>query len=396
MYNVLERLRSIESPNEDTIRAITSAEQMEGIKNMQHKVGGAVEDGIGDSTSEGTILDETSRKHFQDAADELLRIPDMKLRQSHAELLAKLFSKQNTRFDSQRFFQAAGLAESSDPDMQLSISADLVYGRVADELLRIPDMQLRQSHDELFAKLFSKQNTKFDSQRFFQAAGLAESSDPDENAAERRKRLQAIKDKNEDDAISSSSDWWGEKDKHPDMVQLVKGTRYGGSNQKYNDNDLEENVFEDQFNKLTEGWVLIKTPDSTDTVADSAMATDTDNDPECQSPLDHLLRLSGLRSSGYEELTPEDLNNEEAMDEGEDDNVKTWATSPDPKYADANTQLVSMSGGINRPKRQINPDNYLGDNPLAMKKLGRTGYGLNLEENLWALYKEHDFNKGNT
>ena len=333
MYNVLERLRSIESPNEDTIRAITSAEQMEGIKNMQHKVGGAVEDGIGDSTSEGTILDETSRKHFQDAADELLRIPDMQLRQSHAELLAKLFSKQNTRFDRQRFFQAAGLAESSDPD---------------------------------------------------------------ENAAERRKRLQAIKDKNEDDAISSSSDWWSKKDEHPDMGQLVKGTRYGGSNQKYNDYDLEENVFEDQFNKLTEGWVLIKTPDSTDTVADSAMATDTDNDPECQSPLDHLLRLSGLRSSGYEELTPEDLNNEEAMDEGEDDNVKTWATSPDPKYADANTQLVSMSGGINGPKRQINPNNNLGDNPLAMKKLGRTSYGLNLEENLWALYKEHDFNKGNT
>jgi hypothetical protein len=38
-----------------------------------------------------------------------------------------------------------------------------------------------------------------------------------------------------------------------------------------------------------------------------------------------------------------------------------------------------LAGGLNRPKLQVNPNNP-GDNPLAMKKLGKTAHSLNLGE----------------
>lgn len=64
-----------------------------------------------------------------------------------------------------------------------------------------------------------------------------------------------------------------------------------------------------------------------------------------------------------------------------------FANEPNEKYVDAETQLVTMSGGLNKPHQQINPNNP-GDNPLAMKKLGKTSSpSLNLEESLMAEYQ---------
>jgi hypothetical protein len=56
--------------------------------------------------------------------------------------------------------------------------------------------------------------------------------------------------------------------------------------------------------------------------------------------------------------------------------------------------LQKLAGGLNGPKRQVNPNNA-GDNPLAMKALGKRGSGqvnvdesAKVEQSLWNLYKK--------
>ncbi len=66
-------------------------------------------------------------------------------------------------------------------------------------------------------------------------------------------------------------------------------------------------------------------------------------------------------------------------------------------YADTDTMVNKLSGGLNGPKLQVNPNNK-GDNPLAMRDLGRSSHSLNLgqvaenveleaQKSLWNLYK---------
>jgi hypothetical protein len=57
------------------------------------------------------------------------------------------------------------------------------------------------------------------------------------------------------------------------------------------------------------------------------------------------------------------------------------ANAPDETYADMDTILNKIAGGLNGPKRQINPNNPA-DNPLAMKKLGTGAMSLNLGETI--------------
>lgn len=71
-----------------------------------------------------------------------------------------------------------------------------------------------------------------------------------------------------------------------------------------------------------------------------------------------------------------------------------YSNEPNEQYVSSDTQLNAMSGGLNRPKKQVNP-NSSGDNPLAMKRLGLKGSGqLNiaedkeLVESLWSQYKK--------
>jgi hypothetical protein len=63
------------------------------------------------------------------------------------------------------------------------------------------------------------------------------------------------------------------------------------------------------------------------------------------------------------------------------------ANSPDETYADMDTILNKLSGGLNGPKRQINPNN-MGDNPMAMSKLGKGPASLNLGETMQQVQEE--------
>jgi hypothetical protein len=63
------------------------------------------------------------------------------------------------------------------------------------------------------------------------------------------------------------------------------------------------------------------------------------------------------------------------------------ANSPDPVYADTDTMVNKLAGGLNGPKRQINPNNPA-DNPLAMTKLGKGAMSLNLGETMQQVKEE--------
>ena len=75
-----------------------------------------------------------------------------------------------------------------------------------------------------------------------------------------------------------------------------------------------------------------------------------------------------------------------------------YANEPNAQYGDMEMLLQTMSGGVNGPKRQVNPNNP-GDNPLAMKRLGQKGSGQvdlgsmaegiekETQTRLWDLYK---------
>jgi hypothetical protein len=77
-----------------------------------------------------------------------------------------------------------------------------------------------------------------------------------------------------------------------------------------------------------------------------------------------------------------------------------YANEPNAQYGDMEMLLKTMSGGLNGPKRQVNPNNP-GDNPLAMKRLaqrpsgqvdlGAVAEGIEKETQtrLWNLYKKY-------
>ena len=75
------------------------------------------------------------------------------------------------------------------------------------------------------------------------------------------------------------------------------------------------------------------------------------------------------------------------------------ANSPDPMYADTDTMVMKLAGGLNGPKAQVNPNN-LADNPLAMKRLGvkqspqvnlgSADIGESIEKRLWTIYNRQD------
>lgn len=119
----------------------------------------------------------------------------------------------------------------------------------------------------------------------------------------------------------------------------------------------------------------------------SVVATDQDADELAQ-----LLNLSGMEADSSHSScqtcgasTCGCVESESVEEE--------YANAPEEETMDAMTQLIKLSGGVNGPKRQVNPNN-LADNPLAMKKIGKgpnaqVDLGETVEKSLWNLYKEY-------
>lgn len=118
--------------------------------------------------------------------------------------------------------------------------------------------------------------------------------------------------------------------------------------------------------------------------------TATDDDAE---RLAELLKLAGM---GDREQAPA-CSSCGGMHEGDCKMSEDLANSPDPVTADlGDTGDYSLAGGLNGPKKQVNPNNA-GDNPLAMRDLGRTAHTLSLgqvdesvETRLWDIYKRYE------
>ncbi len=135
--------------------------------------------------------------------------------------------------------------------------------------------------------------------------------------------------------------------------------------------------FERKLGMLTEGMNINMSMDENGRKSLTVNATDDDAEQ-----LADLLKMAGL-GGGSRSDTCEVCGGHEGMHEAGCDRrdmvEEELANSPEPEYAElGDTRDYGVSGGLNGPKLQSNPNN-MGDNPLAMGRLGKhAGPNLNL------------------
>jgi hypothetical protein len=154
--------------------------------------------------------------------------------------------------------------------------------------------------------------------------------------------------------------------------------------------------FEKKMKQLNEGYSVNVSVDDGGRKNITVTASDEQADQ-----LGQMLKMAGLFSSeGYSQVCQHCGGIHEANACGAEQVDEELANAPDEQYSDADTMLNTLSGGLNGPKLQSNPNN-MGDNPLAMRRLGKTASpSLNLGDmvegiekesttRLWDLYKGH-------
>ena len=148
---------------------------------------------------------------------------------------------------------------------------------------------------------------------------------------------------------------------------------------------------------LNEGMSVNLSIDPTGKKSLTVTANDEDADR-----LGELLKLAGMESSdtgGCDECGGHDGMHEAACSHREQVEEELANSADNTQYADTDTLVNKLSGGLNGPKKQVNPNN-MGDNPLAMPALGKTAHSLNLgkvaedikeetENRLWNLFKKY-------
>jgi hypothetical protein len=147
---------------------------------------------------------------------------------------------------------------------------------------------------------------------------------------------------------------------------------------------------------LNEGMNLTVSTDDQGQRNISVSATGADADS-----LGNMLKMAGLFSSeGYSQVCQHCGGIHEAGACQAEQVDEELANAPDEQYSDTDTMINTLSGGLNGPKLQSNPNN-MGDNPLAMSRLGHTSSpSLNLGDiaegvekesttRLWDLYRDY-------
>jgi hypothetical protein len=129
--------------------------------------------------------------------------------------------------------------------------------------------------------------------------------------------------------------------------------------------------FERKLGMLTEGMNINMSMDENGRKSLTVNATDDDAEQ-----LADLLKMAGLQGGRRAHTCPmcggRDHMHEAGCD-GRDMVEEELANSPDPTYAElGDTRDYGVSGGLNGPKLQSNPNN-MADNPLAMRNLGSRG-----------------------
>ena len=147
---------------------------------------------------------------------------------------------------------------------------------------------------------------------------------------------------------------------------------------------------------LNEGMNLTISTDDQGQRNISVSATGADADS-----LGDMLKMAGLFSSeGYSRVCQGCGGVHEAGACSASQVDEELANSPDEQYSDTDTMVNTLSGGLNGPKLQVNPNN-MGDNPLSMPRLGHVSSpSLNLGDiaegvekesttRLWDLYRDY-------
>ena len=106
--------------------------------------------------------------------------------------------------------------------------------------------------------------------------------------------------------------------------------------------------------------------------------------------LAQMLKMAGIGSNGYKTIAMEPDSTCTGLEE------ENLANEPDEQYADTDTMVNKLSGGLNKQHMQVNPNNPA-DNPLAMRKLGRAPSGqiqlgeeeAKIKQGLLDLYKKY-------
>jgi len=126
--------------------------------------------------------------------------------------------------------------------------------------------------------------------------------------------------------------------------------------------------FERRLNMLTEGMNINMSVDENGRKSLTVNATDDDAEQ-----LADLLKMAGLQGQHRAHTCPMCGGRDDMHEAGcgrRDMVEEELANSPDPAYAElGDTRDYGVSGGLNGPKLQSNPNN-MGDNPLAMGRLG--------------------------
>jgi hypothetical protein len=123
--------------------------------------------------------------------------------------------------------------------------------------------------------------------------------------------------------------------------------------------------FERKLGMLTEGMNINMSMDETGKKSLSVSATDDD-----AVKLAQLLKLAGMESAEqYHYACPSCGEMHEGRCKMEEDLANS---ADDTEVMDTDYVTNTISGGLNGPKMQVNPNN-MGDNPLAMRNLGSRG-----------------------
>jgi hypothetical protein len=151
----------------------------------------------------------------------------------------------------------------------------------------------------------------------------------------------------------------------------------------------------DSFNRELEGMIAESLSVNTSISTEGGKSVSINATEEDADRLLDMLKMAGIGSSMDRDACPTcgkmpcGCDQIDEVTENEPDYPVNMGAEQDEVY-----MLQKLAGGLNGPKRQVNPNNA-GDNPLAMKALGKRGSGqvnvdesTRVEQSLWNLYKK--------
>ena len=404
MQNVLDKLKQIENPTEDTAAAIKSAEAM--TKAPEPAVAESVPT---TATGEGTYTEYKPAEPADYA--KLAGIPSIAVQTEPTNESVETEEEVLTESVEEEVVEEATEEEVVEEEVVAEGPTRKDFQMVADLLKANPDEEKRKELAKDYCDKFQAMNPRFNKERFMAACGVEEAYESVEEAYDPNHVAGIIK-KHEDNGHEVEMDPYKD-DEAGFTVTFKDGSRrhyhYTKSGVKVDSlepvdaivdpdapkrergrpkKEAVEEVEVDELTRQFESKLADLLPEeevvteSAEQINESINVSQTINDegqesvninaqgnPEHIDMVKQLLQLAG-QPRGYEEYTGEP-EAEEANEE--------LANAPDVKVADVDTQLNKQSGGLNGPK----------DKSALRGDSVKLHDSKDLEESLLDLYKEY-------